>query len=497
MLERMVSPSPSRRCVSDEAEDSLSDDELNNTVVPAAAVADKLSSNSAETTKPADTGSPLTRGIGTSAVADRPNLQRQIATVEETTTKTLDDKVPSTSSTTADRLAKDKGGYRRSLHYLKKCIGREPSTISVRDCKLIKINLKAVSKYEKKYPHLPKRNPEIDRLSLIQMVDRILLSSEPSSTPTTCKGQTTRDGDLTQLPEKPSSSGKRPQNSEEGRTGMPVPATVPTLGCVAPSNPSSAKNPVKRVRSTEEPHPKAKRPIPRQDSKPSTSSARCKTNESEKSTATKAASQADLSHKVTPRSPPKSSGRGKKKTDRPLVPDELRIAVIDKSDPEGKISDKHWQLIENQLREIVFAGEGEPPKHTHFGSAAPFRGIKIICCENKESLNFLVSTIDGLGELWEGCQLAAVGVNEIPSRRVLSAWVPPPAVDPTRILTILGRQNPNLQTSSWKLVSHSPEGEGMAIRVSIDIQGQEYLRAREGKLHFGLGWIRFRLGQRQ
>lgn len=175
-----------------------------------------------------------------------------------------------------------------------------------------------------------------------------------------------------------------------------------------------------------------------------------------------------------------------------MYPNHFRLAIIDKAHPEGRISDSRWLLIEECLRDIVFSGAGSPMQ-MQFGSATLYKGVKVICCENVESKDFLVKTVGELGVLWEGSELAAVSLKEIPCGRKLSAWVPPPLVDPARILTILAKQNLNLQTDNWHIVNSSPDSGGLVIKVAIDAKGQEYLQARGGKLHFGSGWIRFRI----
>ncbi|XP_073827708.1 uncharacterized protein [Musca autumnalis] len=500
------------------AEDGSSDDEMNTTVIPATVVNDESASTSVEAATCMNSGPTDAPATQPSAAADVAGSKGLAAVEEGAPTKIPAGKAPTTSDSSASKWAKKRKAYHRAMHFLRKFIDREPSSITLRECKLIRINLKVVKKIERSHPHLPKGKPDISKLSLITANEEV--RSMPTSTPTAPKGQTGSDVDMIRKPpndsppstSKLSSKGcpvtqtgqtskkkaakpkgthhKSSKSGKSDRTPVSAPGGAPTK-----PNPSPPKIAVKRDRSMEEPLPSAKRPTSGQQPIIHTSPAGCPKTGSRKDAAASSASQANLGHKESSSSHLKTNSRGKR-TSRPMVPDELRAAVIDKSDPDWVIREDRWLLIETRLRDIVFAGEGEPPKHTQFGSAAPYRGVRVICCENRESLDFLTSTIEGLGELWEGCQLAVVGVNEVPFRRVLSAWVPPPPVDPARILTILGRQNPNLRTSTWNLVSHNPENGGVAIRVSIDTQGQEYLRTREGKLHFGLGWIRFRLGRK-
>ncbi|XP_058978632.1 uncharacterized protein LOC109613882 [Musca domestica] len=286
-----------------------------------------------------------------------------------------------------------------------------------------------------------------------------------------------------------SNSGKRRNKRKDAPNGNPVPVEPKEAK-------SSSRVTMKRGRSTEEPHPEAKKPLTGKLPPPPTAASTPVAAAGREVVArpVQAASVDPRSAKAKPATTnpqPSSQTSRKRKHSQTLYPDNLRVAVIDRAEPEGKISESRWLLIEDRLREQVFLGED--PSRLQFGSATVYKGVKVICCENEESKNFLVTAVAGLQELWDGSALAAVSLKDIPCRRILTAWVPPPSVDPARVLIILGKQNPNLCTDGWRLVGSSTEGGGLVIKVSVDTAGQEYLQARGGKLHFGTGWIRFRL----
>ncbi|XP_073827804.1 uncharacterized protein [Musca autumnalis] len=427
-----------------------------------------------------------------SAKADRLGLTRQNAVEAGGPMKTTSDSIPATARRRRTAESKRRGGYRRSLNFLRKFVGREPSSLSEREVKLIRLNLKTVQKFERTHPQIPKKSSRIEGIPLPSLGERANMeaSHTPAGThsegvkvyaaPTESKNEDTGRTQLEKTVGR-SDSNKASASKDEEPKANPRP------------QPSSS---AKRARSTEEPHPSSKKPSRSLAGEPSTSSVHHSKSKPKENTIAGAAEKAGPSHKV----PFKGSKHGGKiansTSSRTLTPDSLRVAVIDRAAPEGQIRESRWRLFEERLRDIIFSGDGDST-NTQFGSATLYKGVKVISCENKESLNFLVSTVNGLGSLWEGCELAAVSVDEIPCGRIMSAWVPPPLVDPARILTILKKQNPNLQTDNWRLISSNPDQEGLTIRVSIDASGQGYLRQREGKLHFGSGWIRFRTAPRQ
>lgn len=178
-------------------------------------------------------------------------------------------------------------------------------------------------------------------------------------------------------------------------------------------------------------------------------------------------------------------------------PVDNRIAIIDRSDPAGTISHYNWLIVEGRLRDIILNDTGVHNKQ--FGSAYSYKGVKVITCANKESLDFLVQTISNLDNLWDGSQLSAVSIADIPYTATLTAWIPPPQIDAEHILKILEKQNPNLQTSNWKVIKSSSSSEkgGQTIHVIADKEGESYLKQCNGKLNFGLGSIRFRLEKKK
>uniref|UniRef100_T1PMZ5 DUF4780 domain-containing protein n=1 Tax=Musca domestica TaxID=7370 RepID=T1PMZ5_MUSDO len=439
-------------------------------------------------------------------------LQRQDGVEEDQSTESISDIISVSSENLDTKDQKAKRGYKRAVKYCRKFIDKDRSAITEREKCLIKTNLKVVRKYEKNHPHLPKISPDFETLLLPATgFDKRTCPTEGSDMEekkpfadvfwnTSAVGAL----DLTTTPAVRSSpdpiehvapSVKKSRTRKRKKNG---PGTISTSNSIASTKTeiSTPNTTLKRRRSTEEPHPHVKTPTLNRISMTQVSSFSFPAT-SQKTVTTKVDNaqtiqKSNLSQTATSKSQQQGQQARKGKYSHTMYPNHLRLAIIDKAHPEGRISDSRWLLIEECLRDIVFSGAGSPMQ-MQFGSATLYKGVKVICCENVESKDFLVKTVGELGVLWEGSELAAVSLKEIPCGRKLSAWVPPPLVDPARILTILAKQNPNLQTDNWHIVNSSPDSGGLVIKVAIDAKGQEYLQARGGKLHFGSGWIRFRI----
>lgn len=65
--------------------------------------------------------------------------------------------------------------------------------------------------------------------------------------------------------------------------------------------------------------------------------------------------------------------------------------------------------------------------------------MKIICCENKESADFLKCIVNGLGEFLSRARLAVIPKSFLSP--VISAWIPPPVLSTERIFGLLAKQN--------------------------------------------------------
>ena len=61
-------------------------------------------------------------------------------------------------------------------------------------------------------------------------------------------------------------------------------------------------------------------------------------------------------------------------------------------------------------------------------------------------------TISGLGELWEGAELTVVDSKDLPKRPRVLVRIPGIS-EVNTVLTCLKKQNPELNTSDWSIMS--------------------------------------------
>jgi hypothetical protein len=75
-----------------------------------------------------------------------------------------------------------------------------------------------------------------------------------------------------------------------------------------------------------------------------------------------------------------------------------------------------------------------------------------ITCANEFSNEWLMRTVSGLGELWEGAELRVVDSKDLPRRPRVLVHIPDTSDAPT-VLTKLRKQNPGLNTSDWSVMN--------------------------------------------
>uniref|UniRef100_A0A1I8NKM0 Uncharacterized protein n=1 Tax=Musca domestica TaxID=7370 RepID=A0A1I8NKM0_MUSDO len=152
-------------------------------------------------------------------------------------------------------------------------------------------------------------------------------------------------------------AGSNPPAKKRGKNKAKKPEpTIAEAPAVPPEADTSSRPALKRGRSTEEPHPEAKKASKGPSSLPLPTTS---TPSASKPVATKplppapSSSKPDKVHKGEVKSQTAGQTGRKSKYSQTIYPDNLRVAIIDKAEPEGKISDSRWLLFEDRLRERI------------------------------------------------------------------------------------------------------------------------------------------------
>ncbi|XP_036347572.1 uncharacterized protein LOC118756950 [Rhagoletis pomonella] len=173
---------------------------------------------------------------------------------------------------------------------------------------------------------------------------------------------------------------------------------------------------------------------------------------------------------------------------------ELQVAIIDRNHPEGKIPMDKWLPLEEKIMRALL-GEIQRTKNNNIGmfdGAKWQKGVKVVGCGNKESLDFLTNCVRNQDELWANARLEVVPLSEVPSRTTVRVWIPPPLVEDETSLALIKCQNVDVIPDDWTIVRGRArdKGNGKDLWIKIGPQSLQILRRKAGQIRYGIGHLR-------
>lgn len=174
---------------------------------------------------------------------------------------------------------------------------------------------------------------------------------------------------------------------------------------------------------------------------------------------------------------------------------DLQVAIIDKSDPHGRLDDDMWLKLEEKLiAELVSSRWCN--EEISFDGANWSRGVKIVKCGNNKTLDFLKETITNVCADWPHIHLEIINRSALPLRIFARMWIPPPVPSNDTILTLIQKQNEGISTENWRIINSktSKKNSGKDYRMFIDGNSAKVILQCNGRIHFGLNFIRIHVG---
>ena len=167
----------------------------------------------------------------------------------------------------------------------------------------------------------------------------------------------------------------------------------------------------------------------------------------------------------------------------------IKMAIIHRHHPEVKLDNCQHEIIQAKLLIAVDENplEKMPPQFLYSKFA---QGVFWITCANEPSKVWLMWTVSGLRELWEGVELTVVDSKDLPRRSSILVHIPDTS-DVTTVLTRLRKQNPELNMSDWSVMSRKVTEKEHMLAFSIDPDSFKALARSNYKAFCGLGRINF------
>ncbi|CAG9833997.1 unnamed protein product [Diabrotica balteata] len=170
----------------------------------------------------------------------------------------------------------------------------------------------------------------------------------------------------------------------------------------------------------------------------------------------------------------------------------LKVAIVDKVNPYGKITADQSNLIKRSLVEELdkaISTSGGHVKVPTFKSWTYSGEIIRVVCDDDGSLSCLENVIARL-KPWEDASLAVVSQDKLPKLTKASLWIPEDGTttsdDPERVLLRLTAQNPDVAVARWctfhREVKKDPNGHLFVF--GIGDEDMDVLRKREMRLSY-------------
>ncbi|KAH8299273.1 hypothetical protein KR059_004842, partial [Drosophila kikkawai] len=138
---------------------------------------------------------------------------------------------------------------------------------------------------------------------------------------------------------------------------------------------------------------------------------------------------------------PKKTANVSEVTKRHLI-----VALIDRSDEDGKMTEAQWKMVHARLIDSLYARMEDDPKAPMptFDGAGWLIGVKILKCMDDPTRKWLTQAVCQLEALWEGAKLVVVDRELIPSTPKAKVLFP--------IAIQADRANPDIPTADWKAI---------------------------------------------
>jgi hypothetical protein len=164
----------------------------------------------------------------------------------------------------------------------------------------------------------------------------------------------------------------------------------------------------------------------------------------------------------------------------------IKMAVIHGRHPDVTPDQTQVDLIQVKLLSGGDANPlGEVPPQFLYSKFA--QGAFWITYANEHSKVWLMRTISGLGELWEGAELTVVDSKDLPKRPKVLLRIPDTS-EFTTVIKRLGIQNPELKMADWSVMSPKVTEE-QRLAFSVDPDSYKALTHSNFKAFWGMGRV--------
>ena len=172
----------------------------------------------------------------------------------------------------------------------------------------------------------------------------------------------------------------------------------------------------------------------------------------------------------------------------------LKVAIIDKDNPYGKIPKDKEILVKKSLRgeldKIILSTPGTSTMKPPMFRSWTYSGEIIrIVCEDDNTLGWLTKAVEDLRP-WQNAALTVVRIDRLPRLTKATLWIPMEAdsdhEDKEVVIGRLAGQNPTLSVRRWCLFHHEAKEnpKGLLLVFGIGDEDIKTLGTRSMRIHY-------------
>uniref|UniRef100_A0A1B6F754 DUF4780 domain-containing protein n=1 Tax=Cuerna arida TaxID=1464854 RepID=A0A1B6F754_9HEMI len=154
----------------------------------------------------------------------------------------------------------------------------------------------------------------------------------------------------------------------------------------------------------------------------------------------------------------------------------IKIAVVPENYPDNKLTEEQAEQIQTAL--IGAIETLEDGDCAQLSGSYVERGAVILSCMTKKTADWLINIVPSLTP-WEGAKLAA-GERSV-LLRVTKVVLKTPkqlaSTEPSRLVAMLGKQNPSFDASNWKIISCKGDANGQTLVFLVDDTALKAIKA--------------------
>ena len=167
----------------------------------------------------------------------------------------------------------------------------------------------------------------------------------------------------------------------------------------------------------------------------------------------------------------------------------IKMVIIHRHHPDVKLDQIQHDITQEKLLIVVDANpSGETPLQFLYPKFA--QAVFWITCANESSKVWLMRIVSGLGELWEGVELNMADSKDLPKRPKVLVCIPDTS-EVNTVMTYLRKQNAELNTLDWSVMSQKVTEKEQTLAFSIDPDSSKALAKSSYKAFWVLGRINF------